>query len=166
MGYDLIKKYEKFLDPFPPWRFCFGITAWKKYPNTIEFDWNLIKFEKKNKDKIPTTPGIYAFFIKPKVANFPENTYLIYIGKAGDRSKNNLRNRFMQYVYGLQSAKRPRLNTVLNKWKKYIYFCYSEITDLRYNLGKIEIQLNDALIPPLNEDDFSVEVKRMIKVLR
>lgn len=166
MSYDLIKKYEKLLGPFPPWKFCFDISAWKNYPNRIVFDWNLIKFEKRNKDKIPTTPGIYAFFIKPKAANFPENAYLIYIGKAGDKSKNNLRKRFIQYLDRLKYEKRPKLNIVLNKWKKYIYFCYSEIADSRISLGDIEIQLNDALIPPLNEKDFSVEVKRKIKVLR
>jgi hypothetical protein len=166
MSYDLIKKYEKLLGPFPPWKFCFDISGWKRYPDRVYFDWELIKFEEKNKDKIPKTPGIYAFLIKPDIAGIPQNAYLLYIGKAGDKSKNNLYKRFNQYLNGLKYSKRPKLTVALNKWKKYVYFCYAEVTDLRLSLSKIETDLNDALIPPLNENDFSVEIKIMKKVLR
>lgn len=143
--------------------FILDVTSWEGYPNSVNLNWNIVKFEKGNKDYIPDSPGIYAFFIKPGIANLPENAYLMYIGKAGDRSNNTLKKRFIQYTY---ETKRPKLYELFTKWKNYVYFCYAEITDPTSNLGDIEIELNDALNPPCNENDFSVDIRSARKVLR
>lgn len=146
--------------------FCLDIESWGKYKNKVVLKWETVKFEKGSKNKVPDSPGIYSFFVKPGIAGFPENAYLMYIGKAGDESNNTLRKRFMQYIYGMATDKRPKLNWFLKTWGKKLYFCYAPITDKRFKLGKIEEDLNDALIPPFNENDFSTEVKKIVKVLR
>lgn len=161
MTHDIIKLADRF-SSFQQ-KFILDRHLWESYPNRVDLNWNMVKFEQVNKDHVPDTPGVYAFFIKPSIANLPENAYLMYIGKAGDSSNNSLRKRFSQYMY---ENKRPKLYQLLYKWKDYIYFCYAEITEPNLNLGEIERELNDALIPPCNENDFSAEIRSARKVLR
>ena len=165
MSYDLIKQKQDSLK-ITAQEFSLNSASWKQYPNRIPLIWKYIKFELRNKGRIPKTSGIYAFFVKPGIASFSENAYLMYIGKAGDDSNNNLRKRFCQYLSGKKSPKRPKLNWFLNTWDNYIFFCYAPITDRRVSLGQLERELNDAFIPPYNENDFSPEVRKIIKVLR
>lgn len=164
MAYDIIKEQNQL--KISDQRFCLDVKSWSKYSNKIKFAWNTIKFDISNKNKIPDDPGIYAFFVKPGIAYFPEHAFLMYIGKAGDKSKNSLRKRFVQYINGMKTSKRPKLNWFLKTWESHLYFCYAKITDKRYSLSKIEMELNDSFIPPFNEMDFSAEIRRKIKVLR
>lgn len=146
--------------------FCLNPSSWKKYSSSYNFDWKSVRFVKSSKNSIPEESGIYAFFVRPGIANFKDNSYLMYIGKAGDNNDNNLRKRFMQYIYGKKSDDRPKLKWFFKTWNKYIYFCYSEVTSDQVSLKDLEEKLNDAFIPPYNENDFSVEVRKIVKVLR
>ena len=164
MAIDIIKRQDQLI--LSQITFCLDIDSWKRYKSEVPLKWKFVKFEKNNRDEIPESSGVYGFFIKPSVAGFQENSYLIYIGKAGDNSKNNLRKRFMQYYNGMKGDRRPKLNRALKKWEKYIYFYYSSIADKRYSLSKLEEDLNNAFVPPYNENDFSTEVRKIVKVLR
>ncbi len=164
MSYDIVKLQDQLI--LSEQSFCLDIASWEKYPNSVLLNWQYTKFDRSNKNSIPEVPGVYAFFIKPGIANFSENAYLIYIGKAGDRSANNLRKRFNQYLIGKKGDKRPKFNRVLKKWDNYIFFCFATITDNHVDLDKLEKELNDALIPPYNESDFSPTVRKIVKVLR
>ena len=165
MEYDFIKQQQDQLK-ISTQEFSLNIKSWEGYPNRISLNWNYIKFEQGNAGRIPQLPGVYAFFVKPGIASFQENSYLFYIGKAGDNSDNNLRKRFGQYLSGKRTVKRPKLNWFLNTWDNYIFFCYAPISDKRVNLGRLERELNDAFIPPYNENDFSTDVRKAVKVLR
>lgn len=164
MDYDFIKQVDEL--KASKHEFCLNISSWESYPNNTTLVWHLVKFEKEKKGEIPLKSGIYAFFIKPGIACFQDHAYLIYIGITGEDSKNQLRNRFMQYIYGIKGKKRVKLNYILKKWKNYIYFYYAEIEDDETTLDELEIQLNDAFLPPCNIKNFSAEVRDKVKVLR
>lgn len=161
---DIIKKQDALLGSVV--KTCLHIPFWETYPVRVAYthNWNKVSFEATEKDKIPESSGVYAFFIQPNIAGFPEHSYLVYIGKAGDNSENNLRNRFMQYIYGLKHIKRTKLNRVLNKWNKHLVFYYSEVTD-GTNISYLEDDLLDTFIPYCNTR-FSARIKDIIKVLQ
>jgi excinuclease UvrABC nuclease subunit len=164
MKHDFIKTQDRFKTYNQ--EFCLDPQSWLNFTSTLTFSWETVKFVESNKNRIPNCPGIYCFFVKPNIAGFQDNSYLMYIGKAGDNSSNTLQKRFMQYFYLQKTNKRPKLQWMLNKWKDHLYFNYFKVTDRRFNLGKIEENLNDAFLPPYNENDYSTEVKQTIKVLR
>lgn len=164
MAYDLIKEQNQL--KISEQRFCLDIKSWSSYKRKLQFNWSTVKFDKLSSKSIPSSPGIYAFFVKPGIADFKENAYLMYVGKAGDKSNNDLRKRFNQYINGMKSNARPKLNWFLNTWKSHLFFCFAEINDRRLSLSKIEKELNDAFIPPFNEMDFSAKVRKKVKVLR
>ena len=77
---------------------------WKEQWDTyidppITLDWQCVKFETSNANKIPTEKGIYAFFIEPRIGNFPAHGYLVYLGQTGHKSKRDLQKRFRDYLY-------------------------------------------------------------------
>ena len=54
-------------------------------PNLV---WNTIKFN----DPTPNLPehqGVYAFSINIEHGSLPSNSYILYVGKAGDTTSNN-----------------------------------------------------------------------------
>ena len=66
------------------------IRLWKrqwvdKSAELPSFRWERVRFDEANKVSVPDSPGLYAFFIEPELASFPNHAYLMYIGKAGDK---------------------------------------------------------------------------------
>lgn len=161
---DIIKKQDAILGSVL--KSCLHTPFWESYPVRVTYthNWQKVPFDAISKNTIPESSGVYAFFIQPDIAGFPEHSYLVYIGKAGDNNDNNLRNRFMQYIYGLKYIKRTKLNRVLNKWKEYLVFYYSEVND-GTNISNLEDDLLDTFIPYCNTR-FSARIKDIIKVLQ
>ncbi|MCU0424261.1 MAG: hypothetical protein MUF71_01410 [Candidatus Kapabacteria bacterium] len=129
--------------------------------------WERVRFNEDSKVSVPDTPGLYAFFIEPELANFPNHAYLMYIGKAGDKSKNTLRKRFMQYFQDKKrfDAARPKINKLLNNWDGYLYFYFHEITDPSTDIAKLEKLLLDTFLPSCNKNGFSVWISTILNAL-
>ena len=138
-------------------------TGWENYPAPIPLNWKSVKFEKKNRKTIPENQGIYAFFVKPQVADFQCHAYLMYIGETGQDSDNNLRKRFSEYFSYKTNHKRPHIHRLLNKWDGYLYFHYAEIPENVMNLNALETMLLDTFMPPYNLRDFSAEISLTIR---
>ena len=163
--YDLIDDEEDWIDAAAEdarayrREFLLWKTQWNRYPNPIPLDWKCVRFKRANKDQIPSSKGIYAFFVEPRIANFPSHGYLMYIGQTGQKGNHNLRKRFGNYLGKSESKKRRSIRYMLNKWKGYLYFYYVEIDPNQINLEQLERTLLDTFTPPFVKKGFSGRIK-------
>lgn len=127
-----------------------------------DLNWQSFPF---NSDNIvlPDQQGVYAFSINIKSGNLPNNSYILYVGKAGDTTSNNtIKKRYRDYVRELRIKTRPKIHRMLNLWEEHLTYHYAEVTD-EISTGEIEEQLTTIFIPPYNTNDFVVEVRDLLK---
>ena len=141
-------------------------TQWDNYPDPIPLDWKCVKFEASYRTQIPRSKGIYAFFVEPRIANFPSHGYLMYIGETGQDSNHNLRKRFADYLSEKKGTKRRSIEYMLNLWEGYLYFYYAEVDPNQINLKELEQILLDTFIPPFVKQGFSGKIKEIVDILR
>ena len=155
--------------------FLLWTQQWDRYTDPlIPLDWQCVKFERDNASLVPTEKGIYAFFIEPRIAQFPSHGYLMYIGQTGHNSERNLRKRFRDYLYDknlskrklLKSPSRAHIHDLLNTWAGYLYFYYAEVDTTQTNLRQLERQLLDTFIPPFVDRGYSAKIGKIIPVVR
>lgn len=144
---------------------------WKKQWDTynsphVPLNWQCVKFDRNNANLVPNEKGIYAFFIEPRIANFPSHGYLVYLGQTGHNSNRNLRNRFKDYLGYKKSPKRRRVHLMLNTWEDYLYFYYVKVDATVIDIKSLEQYLLDIFTPPFVERGYSAEVANIIKGLR
>ena len=137
---------------------------WENCAVQISLNWKAVKFEKESEENIPENKGVYAFFVKPQVADLPNHAYLMYIGESGQYGDNNLRGRFGNYLSYKKNSKRLHIHRLLNKWDGYLYFYYAEISE-HVNSRDLETMLLDTFVPPYNRKDFSPEIGRIFRGL-
>jgi hypothetical protein len=144
---------------------------WRTFQNQAPLQWQSIKFEQASLPSIPDVRGIYMFVVQfqdhsVSPLRFPLHGYIMYGGITGkEADTGTLRKRFQNYLREQKRAKRVQIWSMLNKWKDDIYFHYSTVAS-QVNLGTLETALNDAVIPPIVTNDFSAEVREMVRVLR
>lgn len=139
---------------------------WDNYPNSISLEWKCVKFEQKNRAKIPKSKGVYAFFVEPHTADFPKHSYLMYIGESGYNSNRNLRKRFVDYFSEKKGTNRVTIEYMLNLWEDYLYFYYAEVDPNKVDLKELERILLDTFTPPFVKRGFSARIKRILDILR
>ena len=138
--------------------FWLSPTQWRRsrVPKTLA--WNFVRFKKSEAAVVPTARGVYAFLVACSSNGMPPYGYLMYVGETGNDSQETLHSRFLGYFREMREKSRP-VHYVLNKYKKHLYFHYSQVPDRRRNLKNLEAALCDALIPPYNVRDFSAEMR-------
>lgn len=147
-------------------KFLLWKTQWDAYTDPqVPLNWKCVKFESDNKNQISTKKGIYAFFIEPRIANFPSHAYLTYIGEAGHKSDGNLQKRFGDYLREKKKPKRRHIYRMLNKWEDYLYFYYAEVDPNQTNLRLLEQHLLDTFIPPFSKRGYSAKIDEIIRGL-
>jgi hypothetical protein len=100
---------------------------------------------------------VYAFSIRARNVLLPSHRLIFYVGQAGGgASKNTLRKRFIGYF----NESRERLLRFFEDYGGQIDFQYCILDADETDISSIEQHLNDALQPPANQKDFSVEVRR------
>lgn len=155
------KKAVTYVSKFLLWPY-----RWENYPNPIPLEWKCEKFERKNSVNIPEGKGVYAFFVKPKTADFPSHSYLMYIGQSGHESKRHLRKRFGDYFSERKGVNRVLIKHMLIQWEGYLYFYYAEVDPDQYDLKELEQILLDTFAPPFSERGFSARVRDVVKLVR
>lgn len=129
--------------------------------------WNSVKFEAGNRDQIPDRRGIYAFTVMHANDHFPPHGFIMYIGITGARARERtLHDRFYEYVREQQRNKRPRVHYMLSKYSENLYFNYATVDDEHLDLEQLELDLNDAIIPPVVVKDFTAEVRAIVAAFR
>lgn len=125
-------------------------------------DWQSMKFNAANPN-LPQQQGVYAFSISIQSGNLPTNSYILYVGKAGDtNSKNTIKKRYRDYVREARVQSRPKIHRMLNLWENHLTYHYAEVPN-GTSTGAIEEQLTTIFIPPYNTNDFVVEVRDLLK---
>lgn len=134
---------------------------WTNSRVNFQLEWSEVKFDDQNKNNIPDKKGIYAFVVKHPNNHFPPHGYIMYIGITGSLSADRtLKKRFRDYLYEQRRNKRPKVHYMLHKFTDNLYFNYVAIEDDdQIDLAQLEIDLNDALVPPVGRKDFSAELK-------
>lgn len=124
---------------------------WEKqlnaYQSSLQLTWNSIPAEKSNFAMLPQTQGVYAFVVKPGVANLDWAGYILYIGKTESQT---FRERFPQYFYE-KNREKPRLwvRRMFKHWPNKLFYYYAETP--ASDADATEAELLKALMPPHNE---------------
>lgn len=133
---------------------------WNSSRVDIKLEWEEVRFTDAYKDNIPDKRGIYAFIVRHINDHFPVHGYIMYVGITGDVSASRtLKKRFRDYLQEQKRNKRPKVHYMLQKYPDNLYFNFVPLEDEDVDLGQLEIDLNDTLVPPVGRKDFSAEIK-------
>lgn len=159
-GQEFVERVERFKAERRS--FYLSPDRWNNSRVKIPLEWAEIKFEQGSKAQVPDNGGIYAFIVKHPNDHFPPHGFVMYIGITGERGKERtLRDRFGEYLYEKAKNKRVKLHFMLNKYKENLYFNYVALDAHDVDLSQLEIDLNDALVPPVGTKDFSAEIRQL-----
>jgi hypothetical protein len=90
----------------------------------------------------------------------------MYVGITGAASSTRtLFDRFGDYLAEQKNNKRPRVHYMLTKYADDIYFAYCA-TAAGVDLQQLELDLNDAIIPPVVVKDFTAEIRELVGALQ
>lgn len=127
-----------------------------------DLQWNKIQFTEARK-RLPKNQGVYVFSVEVQGNNLPSNSYVLYVGKAGDiNSKNTIAKRYRNYVREKNNNIRSNLHTMLNQWYGNLSYSYASVP-IGQSTGEIEQILTTIFVPPYNTNDFTAEVKTLLK---
>lgn len=139
--------------------------GWEKVKLPTELKWERLEFNEENASSVPKNPGVYAFLVSPKLDVFPPFSFIMYIGISGwkEGSSSTLRERYKNYIREEVNLIRPKIHYALQRYKGLFYFYYAPVDSSKYKLKEIEAALNDAIIPPCNDNDYSAEMRKKVK---
>lgn len=131
-------------------RFVLSPTRWGLYDSAIPLSWNAVKFDKSEKENLPTgKQGVYTFIVKPGIANHPACAYLLYVGKT---EKQGFRTRFLDYFREPDRPKaRQAVKAMIGLWGNHLWFCYAPVDDIA-QIDALERKLIDSYVPPINQE--------------
>jgi|LakMenE18May11ns_1017448.scaffolds.fasta_scaffold9957404_2 hypothetical protein len=161
MVFDFASKLasEQALGSFHVKRVLLSPSHWARYPNTIQLNWNFVKFEPTNLGLVPTKYGVYSFVVDPGISQHPATHYLLYLGRARGLT---LRTRYGNYMKEKIADKgRQPIQAMLNKWPDHLWFYYAEVEDITA-IDDLEDELLAAYLPPFNQV-FPAEVRKIVK---
>jgi hypothetical protein len=147
-------------------RFLLSPIRWRNSRVQIPIAWNYLDFTEANETLVPEHAGVYAFIVRHLNNHFPNHGFIMYIGITGANGNGrNLRLRYHDYLGEKKRNKRPKLHYMLNKYADDIVFAHATFQDPTFDLGKLELDLNDAIIPPVVVKDFSAEIRQLVKAM-
>ena len=125
---------------------------WADYTCQVNLNWQPIPFSADRVADVPNDArGVYTFVVQPGIANHPQCSYLLYVGKV---ERQVFRDRYRQYLREkqmMQEARRPHISRMLQKWDGYLWFFYAEIAD-EAQITEVEDALLAAYLPSHNRD--------------
>lgn len=86
----------------------------------------------------------------------------MYFGVAGLKAGRHLRARYGEY---LRENKRLSIKKMIHDYRDDLYFHFVPLDASPDELRGLETALIDAVMPPINEGDFSAEIKRQRRAL-
>ncbi|MES3150934.1 hypothetical protein [Sphingomonas faeni] len=144
---------------------------WRAFVPAEPLAWDRVRFTPENKAGVPAQRGIYAFVVqfqddREAPLALPTHGYVMYAGITGEKAEDRtLFDRYGDYVRDQRRPKRMSIWSMLNKWKDDMFFHFAPVSP-NFDLGAAETALNDAIIPPYVTNDFSAEVRQLVRVLR
>lgn len=144
---------------------------WSGFASPVQLNWRSVRFDAENRNHIPHERGIYAFVVQfqdhqASPLPLPIHGYVMYAGITGHRSADRtLNDRFGDYLRDQKRPKRMSIYSMLNKWAGHLFFHFSTVGP-EVQLDTLETTLNDAIIPPYVTNDFTAEVRALVRTLR
>lgn len=128
-------------------RFLLWEQQFNSFDLNLNLNWQSIQALQKNAALLPKTQGVYAFVVKPGIANLDWAGYILYIGKTENQT---FRVRYPQYFHE-QNRDKPRswVRRMFKFWPSRLYYYFAETTAA--DADKAESELLKALMPPNNE---------------
>ena len=152
--------------------FVLSPKQWKNFFVATSLNWQRKLLCHGNVASIPEQRGVYAHSISVNMTNMPPTDYITYVGLVGDKKstsikgpKRTLKQRFTEYLKEAEGLGRPLVWNTLSKYRGYIWFHYAEVPDLAVSLHQIETALLDALLPPCNQESFSINIKQAHQIV-
>lgn len=152
--------------------FILSPTQWKQFKLATSLTWEQQPLCVSNEAFVPEKRGVYAHSISLSMANMPPTNYVTYVGLVGDRKKTgpkgdkrHLRQRFREYLKEMDTLGRPLVWEMLHKYKGFLLFHYAEVADYAVSLHQIETALLDAILPPCNQEDFSINIRQAHQIV-
>ena len=167
------KVVESYLSDFLRHKCSFILSPnqWKRFTLATQLKWETQPLSKSSITLIPESRGVYAHSIRADIPNMPPTNYVTYVGLVGDKKKTgsgganrHLRQRFKEYLEEAIKLKRPLVWEVLSQYGGHMQFHYAEISDYAVSLHHIETALLDAMLPPCNTEDFSINIKQAYQI--
>jgi len=147
MAHDVVDTTLARLKKYRIERMILSPVSWKGFKTSLTLNWTTVKYEKSQTHTLPNSQGVYTFIVKPGIANHPECSYLLYVGKT---EKQTFRKRFSQYFIEEKKPKgRQHIKQMAKLWKNNLWYCYAPISNLSL-IETVEDGLIEAFVPPLN----------------
>lgn len=125
--------------------------------------WTKVKYDDHSAHQFPQQQGVYIFMVSVEDGNLPSNSYVMYVGKAGDVNSNNtIAKRFRNYVNVSGYAKRISIRKMIKHYHEHLYYYYATIPNGQ-STSQVEQALADIFIPPCCSVDFSAEVRTLLR---
>lgn len=126
-------------------------------------DWKTVDYDPNLYD-LPDEQGVYAFSITAKNSiNLPNNSYILYVGKAGDLdSDNTIKKRYRNYVTESGLKDRHKVRAMVKLFGGHLKYHYSK-TPVGISTADVEKILTKVFIPPFNVADFDIDLKCLLK---
>ena len=152
--HDLVKWTKKYKGDAH--EFFLDFSSWKKFKTKHKLVWQRVPFKPESRDLVPQERGIYVFCAVLDEGQLPMHGYLLYVGITGDgTSESNLRIRYGQYVRNLKNEDgRPAVFYMMDNWRDALAFDFVAIPDPAVDLGQMESDFINAVMPPVNKRDF------------
>lgn len=140
------------------------INSKPKKIHQIAINWEEVKFQKTNKADVPPEQGIYMFVLN--ISNGlnlnGSSKFVLYVGQTVD-----LRSRFESY-FGYENSDEPSdflKRSMVLIWKGKLDFYFFKTNGLTpKDLTKVEFDLIDLIIPPINLRFRGKVLKKKIKL--
>ena len=131
-----------------------------------ELNWVRIKYDEHDQHELPDQQGVYMFTVSFESASLPSNSYVMYVGKAGDLdSDNTISRRFRSYVNRSGYQGRPRVKKLIKYFNDHLVYWYATMPDDQ-STSQVEQVLADIFVPPCCQRDFSADVRSLLRGVR
>ncbi|WP_147362207.1 hypothetical protein [Enterobacter cloacae] len=128
--------------------------------------WVKVKYTEHALHTFPRQQGVYMFMVSFEDSNLPSNSYVMYVGKAGDTNSNNtIHTRFRDYLNPSGYRDRPRVRPLIKHFSEHLYYYYATIP-AGQSTSEVESTLADVFAPPCCQRDFSARVRSLLKGVR
>lgn len=152
-----------FKNSFP---FLLCPALFKRNDDLPDLNWVRVKYKDHAGHDFPDRQGVYMFMVSVESHKLPSNSYVMYVGKAGDTdSSNTISKRFSDYVNISGYKKRPKVKKLLRYFAEHLFYYYSVIPDGEAT-SVVEQALADIFVPPCCQMDFSGEVRSLLRGVR
>ncbi|EOI1369379.1 hypothetical protein [Serratia ureilytica] len=141
-------------------------TLYRRSVDLPALNWIKVKYSDHATHVFPNQQGVYIFMVAFENANLPTNSYVMYVGKAGDTDSNNtILKRFKDYVNPSGFRDRPRIKKLIQHFSDHLYYFYATIP-AGQSTADVESTLADIFVPPCCQRDFSANVRSLLRGVR